>query len=319
MQKMPSSKSSNKKASKKKCKKESEVKKKSTEKKKKKKKKKQKIAKGSNRQEKEVPLAEILRRENKKDISQTSGEEEHTQQRSDKKPDIDDEIRRLEAELAEFDDDSSCSSSSKEQEEDEVETTHKKKRKVKFGETTVREIPTCKPKASSSKQDIICLSAVSEDRIEPLPSTSLPAISRKRNANDNLSYIQKKKRENETSVPSNNGLEKVVKEVLDGYVARSSEKLPFYCRVCAKQYSNLEEFQSHFSGEFHRAAAALERKASYCKLCRKQLTSPVQLKEHLKSKPHRERLHRVQQKQQQNTYAESRGPNSSSGNRRQWC
>lgn len=317
MLKMPSSKSSNKKKSNKKRKKEREVKEKSTEKKKKKK---QKIAKESNRQEEEVPLAEILRRENKKDLSQTSGEEEHTQQDSDQKPDIDDEIRRLEAELAEFDDDSSCSSSSKEQEDDiEVGTTNKKKRKVKFGETTFREIPTCKPKASSSKQDIICLSAVSEDRIDPLPSTSLPAISRKRNADDNLSYIRKKKRENEPSVSSSNGLEKVVKEVLDGYVARSSEKLPFYCRVCAKQYSNLDEFQSHFSGEFHRAAAALERKASYCKLCRKQLTSPVQLKEHLKSKPHRERLHRVRQKQQQNTYAESRGPNSSSGSRRQWC
>ena len=89
------------------------------------------------------------------------------------------------------------------------------------------------------------------------------------------------------------GLESAVKEVLSGYVARSSEKLPFYCRFCQKQYNNSEEFFAHKQSEFHKTAVEMEQKASFCKLCRKQLTSPDQLKEHLQSRPHKERLERA--------------------------
>ena len=84
-----------------------------------------------------------------------------------------------------------------------------------------------------------------------------------------------------------------MKEVLSGYTARSSEKIPYYCRFCSKQYNNEVEFFEHKNTEFHIAAVAVERKATYCRLCRIQLTSPVQMKEHLKSKPHKERLHKV--------------------------
>jgi hypothetical protein len=91
------------------------------------------------------------------------------------------------------------------------------------------------------------------------------------------------------------GLESAVREVLDSYVPRSSERLPFYCRVCAVQYANLDEFRSHQSTDAHIAAADVDRKVSYCKLCRKQLTSPAQLREHLQSRPHRDRLERTKQ------------------------
>ena len=38
------------------------------------------------------------------------------------------------------------------------------------------------------------------------------------------------------------GLRDAVQEVLSGYVARSSEKIPFYCRVCLHQSENQEDF-----------------------------------------------------------------------------
>ena len=94
------------------------------------------------------------------------------------------------------------------------------------------------------------------------------------------------------------GLKQAVQEVLAGYKARSSERLPFYCRVCAKQYDNETEFFNHKETEFHRVAVETERKASYCRLCRKQLTSPEQMKEHLASRPHKERLQKMIDRQQ---------------------
>jgi hypothetical protein len=38
------------------------------------------------------------------------------------------------------------------------------------------------------------------------------------------------------------GLRDAVQELLSGYVARSSEKIPFYCRVCLHQSENQEDF-----------------------------------------------------------------------------
>jgi hypothetical protein len=96
---------------------------------------------------------------------------------------------------------------------------------------------------------------------------------------------------------ANEGLAETIKEVLDGYVARSAERLPFYCRVCAKQYNNENEFLDHRQTDVHQTAAELDRKASFCKLCRKQFTSPMQMKEHLTSRPHKERLEKVKSKQ----------------------
>jgi len=110
----------------------------------------------------------------------------------------------------------------------------------------------------------------------------------------------KKKKKSPKTAPSNNvneGLRKVVKELLVGYTPRSSEHLPFYCRVCSVQSENLETFVSHKKTEFHKIAVQEEKKASFCKLCRKQFTSICQMQEHLKSRPHKEKLNRVREKQ----------------------
>jgi hypothetical protein len=171
--------------------------------------------------------------------------------------DIDDEIRRLEAEL-----ENSSSSEGSGDEDDEA----------------------------SDDAGFLSLSKFAKDRIESLPTTALPMPGRY-NSRDGTKRAKKK-----TPVVSA-GLREAVKEVLDGYKARSSERLPFYCRVCAKQYDNETEFFDHRSTQFHKTAVDMEKKASYCKMCRKQLTSPEQMKEHLKSRPHKDRLNNLKDRQ----------------------
>ncbi|KAL3910798.1 MAG: hypothetical protein SGILL_007551, partial [Bacillariaceae sp.] len=183
---------------------------------------------------------------------------------------LDDEIARLERELAVAD-----NSSESESEDDQDASGN---------EEDDGDVP--------KQPAILSLSKFSDDHVEQLPAAALPEPGRY-----DMDGKKTKKRKLETDTNNNapkppSGLEQAVKEVLQGYQARSSEKLPFYCRFCAKQYSSEKEFLEHRRlSEFHKTAVEAERKATYCKLCRLQLTSPVQMKEHLKSKPHRERLH----------------------------
>lgn len=248
--------------------------------------------------DKNLPLAELLRRRKKTSADKVVVAE---------KEDIDDEIKRLENELA----GSSDSDSSSDSDDDDVSPDNRP-RKVRFGGETVKEIPSNKPSRDPTEPSVICLSAVSEERIVPLPTASLPTISKKRSSSDDLARKARKKQKAIVS----DGLQEAVKEVLSGYVARSSERLPFYCRVCAKQYSSKDEFFDHKETDFHKAAVDMEKKASYCKLCQKQFTSPVQIKEHLTSRPHREKLQRVRQSQQRQPTRNNRGRGR--GNR-QWC
>jgi Zinc-finger of C2H2 type len=246
-----------------------------------------------------LPLAELLRRRARRisppqhaDSLGTRAEESHK--------DVDDEIKRLEAELAESEDDSSSHSDS-----DSDSTTSEEKvrsRTVRFGQTTWTSETPSYPDAKEPA--VICLSQLADERIQPLPTTCLPAIRRKRNAEE-VGTNKKKARKEKVD-----GLQEAVKEVLAGYVARSAERLPFYCRVCSKQYDTKDQFFEHKNTEFHQTAVDMERKASFCKLCQKQFTSPVQLKEHLTSKPHKERLQRVRARQ--------KTPSGRGGNR-QWC
>lgn len=184
--------------------------------------------------------------------------------------DIDREIARLEAELATdySDTSSSCASTA----DDDGRYAAK------------NESNGLQP---HNDEGILCLSTLKNERIERLPSKHLPKIVASKNSNTEAARQKKR-----TAVQSS-GLEKAVQEVLRGYVPRSAERLPFYCRVCQTQFSNEDEFFEHRQSQFHTAAAEAERKASYCKLCRKQLTSPAQMKEHLASAPHKERLERV--------------------------
>lgn len=198
--------------------------------------------------------------------------------------DLDEEIRRLEEELERDDDDDDESDSSS---------------------TASSEV------VKEQKAFVISLSKSKDEKIESLPASLLPAA-RKRTLKgvDSVSATgdnkkTKRKRTDRDSGDASGeqnvseGLKFAVQEILRGYQPRSSERLPFYCRVCAKQFENEDTFNSHKEETFHKTAVMMERKASFCKLCRKQLTSPAQLKEHLHSKPHKQRLQTVQSAQQQ--------------------
>lgn len=90
--------------------------------------------------------------------------------------------------------------------------------------------------------------------------------------------------------------------MLRHYKPTSSERRPFWCRICSFQASNEEEFYQHRQTQLHQIASQQERKMSTCKLCRKEFTSPDQLKEHLKGKSHHERLQHLQSKQGSKTH-----------------
>jgi hypothetical protein len=205
--------------------------------------------------ERPILAAELLRRRTEKSANNAPASEQPD-------VDIDDEIKRLEAELENSDDSSQYSRSS-----DDSGTNDRK---------------------------VLNLSSVETERIGKLPKHLLPS-SKKRSLKGIDRPMEPSKRKK--AVESKDGLRAAVKELLDGYKPRSAERLPFYCRACAKQYTSEQEFVEHQKSEFHITAVEVERKASYCKLCRKQLTSPAQLKEHLMSKPHKNRLSLLQSKQ----------------------
>ena len=201
--------------------------------------------------------------------------------------DLDEEIRKLEAELAQVDNDDDDDDSS------EDESTDGGSSEIGTNDHSNNDAAT---------PAIVNLSQLQRERIESLPSSALPALN-KRAASSNISdpNPSKRKRAPNGSAPAAGapkGLESAVQDFLRGYQARSAERLPFYCRVCAQQYTNETEFVHHQTRPQHQTAVALDRKASFCKLCRKQLTSPAQLKEHLQSRPHKERLEFMKTKQQ---------------------
>jgi len=174
--------------------------------------------------------------------------------------DIDEEIERLERELMNNTDDSSS-----EGEESDAQGIDK----------------------TNNEVAILSLSEFADDRVARLSLVCLPVPGR---------YNLKTKNSHKPPAKKS-GLEQAVQEVLGGYTARSSEKIPYYCRFCSKKYDNEEAFYEHKTSEFHKAAVTMERKATFCKLCRKQFTSPIQMKEHLASRPHKERLMTVRRGQ----------------------
>ena len=262
----------------------------------------------------DVPFAEMLRQKTSSGLLNSrvvkSKASENFEENSE---DIDDEIRRLEAELADGtdtdDDDGSDDNSGN------VDASLSRNRKVSFGSTSIQQIDNKRLEQSLDASDsILCLSTVADERIIPLPENCLPHNRKRTLKGIDKNHVEQPTKKKARDVISN-GLKDAVKEVLDGYVARSSEKLPFYCRVCATQYGNEGEFIIHKATDFHRAAVDMEQKVSFCKLCRKQFTSPVQLKEHLLSRPHKQQLDRARLGQ--------RGGRGRDGHRglsqRQWC
>ena len=231
-----------------------------------------------------VPFAEALRRRKKDTKSISSRTLMAEPKKADKEEevvDIDEEIRRLEAELE------ADNSASDSEDDDDMSSTASD--------------------APQEKAGVISLSTLATDRIAALPEAHLPSNKRrtlkgidKATASSEEPKAKRRKKASSAETTGNNisdGLRAAVKQVLDGYTPRSNEKILFYCRVSAKQYKDGDEFFEHKKGDFHKAAVELEKKASYCKLCRKQLTSPVQLKEHLHSKPHKDRLQLLRSRQ----------------------
>eukprot|EP00934_Nitzschia_sp_Nitz4_P008445 Nitzschia sp. Nitz4//scaffold55_size114948//86389//87303//NITZ4_003916-RA/size114948-processed-gene-0.78-mRNA-1//-1//CDS//3329554575//8435//frame0 len=230
----------------------------------------------------DLPIAVRMRKEQDKELSVRFEEPQ---------VDIDDEIRRLEAELQ-----GNSSSEESELEDDDDGQGD-------FG--------------------VVSLSAYANDHTDHLSGAQLPTPGKYSARGPSEPLPRKSKSEKAKELEQRrvaqkkaDGLKEAVKEVLDGYKARSSERLPFYCRFCSQQYNNEEEFFAHKQTEFHQTAVEMERKATYCRLCTKQLTSPAQMREHLASKPHKEKLQFMRSRQR----ADGRRTRKERGDRngRQW-
>ena len=280
-----------------------------------------------------VPIAQLMRKQqcdDEKTMTSASINRFGSEKIKSKQRDLDEEIRRLEAELAvdsESDDESSEGTSY------EVEN-----RKVSFGKTSTRiftkdedeNTPNLPPDIDSS--GVICLSQVANERIEPLPAAAMPKIARNNTGFDSEKRSKKRKREREEHT-INEGLKHAVEDLLNNYKTRSEvEQTPWYCRVCQHQAEGEADFIAHRQSELHKAALKEHQKKTYCRMCRKQMTSVIQFQEHLSSRPHRDMLARKRNQQQGRGRDDRRtlpgrgwsrdGKQVGRGNRankRQWC
>jgi len=270
--------------------------------------------------------------------------------------DIDDEIARLEQELlldntdsdaADDDDDNSNDDESEDDEGSHSETMNDEVGEGIDDDSYRNTSNTVTAAAAATvgegrNSGVVSLSKYAEDRVESLQAKNLPESlgykglggpKKKRKKSALVGGGDTKTNTNPPRKKKKSGLELAVEEVLGGYTARSSEKLPFYCRYCAQQYPDATTFFQHKMTDFHRTAVELERKHTYCKLCRKQFTSPVQMTEHLQSRPHKEKLRTVRARQQQQQPSPRRGNslhpgytsrnnttnNQNNTSRKQWC
>lgn len=250
-----------------------------------------------------VPIAERLRQ-----TAQTERSEDNSN--SKQKIDLDEEIRRLEAELAESDNDG-----------DDDEDSN-------YDDDSSDDDQSIDQNTASQSDGIICLSSVADERIIPLPQDALPQNKRRTLKNidsGNDGEPKKKKSKKQKAAVKeehtiSEGLKDAVNELLSNYVPSSHLKKPFYCRVCQHQSNSESDFLSHKQSEFHKGAVQQEKKRTYCKLCRKQLTSIVQMEEHLKSRPHREKMDFVKSKQSGGGgRGRSRGHHGRDASGKQWC
>lgn len=242
-----------------------------------------------------VPIAQRMRRQ----ITQQTGKTEEENSEESNTIDLDDEIRRLEEELAEEDSDDD------EDLHDDDESDIQVDGDLESDGSKSHDIID-----DNHSNGIIRLSNLANDRIEPLPQSALPQSKRRHlKGVDSASVPQeeptntKRKKRNQSHNEQgehtvSEGLKAAVQDLLQNYVRPSQlDRPPFYCRVCQHQATSQSEFDMHRTSEFHKVAVKEEQKKSYCKLCRKQLTSVIQMEEHLSSKPHRDRMDFVKGKQ----------------------
>lgn len=253
-----------------------------------------------------VPIAQRMRK-----MPQKVNDDAEVRNGGSSRMDLDEEIRRLEEDLAA----DSCESDD-EDDDDGDENGEKIEDGVKSRtKTAIHESHDSERKESHNDMDhdaysdrIICLSNLANDRIEPLPQNSLPQNKRRKlkgvDSTSDKNELKKRKRRDSSDLPEqqqhavSEGLKHAVQDLLLNYVRPSQlDRPPFYCRLCQHQSKSQSEFDSHRASEFHKVAVVEEKKSTYCKLCRKQLTSVIQMEEHLKSRPHRDRMDFVKGKQ----------------------
>ena len=86
------------------------------------------------------------------------------------------------------------------------------------------------------------------------------------------------------------GLEATIMEMLSNYEPTSSQRKPFWCRICRFQGKSIDDYEKHIKCDFHQKAQRVERELSSCKICNKEFTSPDQLREHKEGKAHKEKM-----------------------------
>jgi hypothetical protein len=196
--------------------------------------------------------------------------------------DLDDEIARLEAELAEANDSSNDGSDSDDQ--SSTSDNNDEPDDEAIGE-----------EALVLKSDL-----TDEDRIPGLSAAYLPTVAFKALAKPRVGKETREAKKLKGPKPTKEdkkSAEPVVSRAqkqaeLFSYIRgyEPSEHKPFYCRICNFQGSSVEDLAAHRSSDDHKAATDRDQKACLCKLCRKQFTSPAQLTEHLKGKSHKDML-----------------------------
>ncbi|KAL3777533.1 hypothetical protein ACHAWO_005952 [Cyclotella atomus] len=283
---------------------------------------------GSEEQRSFVPIAQRMQKQSFDKVVVGA----NTNKSESQKVDIDEEIRRLEAELAAADSESDDEQSSGDSESD---VSANNKRKISFGKNVTRTFTKDEDSvsiASDNRMDssgVICLSESASERIEPLPASAMPQIARKAASDEKKSNKRKRNKEEHTV---NAGLKSAVEDLLSNYKTRSEvEQTPWYCRVCQHQAEGESDFLAHRASEFHKTAMKEHQKKNYCRMCRKQMTSVVQFQEHLQSRPHRDMLAGKRAQQQARGRGYGRGHRSGAGrgrgcvsrgggsSKRQWC
>jgi len=149
--------------------------------------------------------------------------------------DLDDEIARLEAELAAKDDDSDSE---------------------------------CESSETNPGHMIIKTPLTDDDIIAPLGSKHLPTIAKKKQPVQFEKHIQDKKEwatvdASKVSQKSKAEKQAELKAYIRGY--EPSERVPFACRLCGFQGSSVDELTMHRSSKEHKEKAELEQKACFCK------------------------------------------------------
>jgi hypothetical protein len=281
---------------------------------------------GSKEQQSFVPIAQRMRKQSFDEVVHANTS------KSTKSPqvDIDEEIRRLEAELAAAD---SASDDNSSEASGESDVSGRKNRKISFGNNLVHTVAKDEDSLSIASDDrmassgVICLSESAMERIEPLPASAMPQIARKATSDEKKTKKRKRNKEEHTV---NAGLKSAVEDLLSNYKTRSEvEQTPWYCRVCQHQAEGESDFVAHRASEFHKTAMKEHQKKTYCRMCKKQMTSVVQFQEHLQSRPHREMLDGKRARQHGRGGGDGRGRKSGVGrgrlsrgdgpSKRQWC